>query len=102
MFQAQGRDLSENRLFYLEICFRDLKAELLLWRQKNGWAKVTKKMTKTMDFGFKRPGVETSLSVTIDNNLRCRYPVVDNLPPPFFFFLVRSVRLKGEIVLRTV
>lgn len=85
--------------FYLEICFRDLKAELLLWRQKNGWAKVTRKTTKTMDFGFKRPGVETSLSVTVDNNLRCRYPVVDN---PFFFFLVRSVRLKGEIALRTV
>lgn len=59
-----------------------MKAELLLWRQKNGWVKVTKKVTKTMDFGSKRPGVETSLSDTIDDNLRCRYPVADNPPQP--------------------
>ena len=55
-------------------------AELLLWRPEKEGAGL-KEVTKTMDFGSKRAGVETSSSFT-QENLRHRHPAAGS---PFFF-----------------
>lgn len=55
-------------------------AELFLWRPEKEGAGL-KEVTRTMDFGFKRAGVETSLSFTLEN-LRHRHPAAGS---PFFW-----------------